>query len=78
MTPAVTLTRNQRLFLRAFAVWTVWVWGTRIWNVIGDHAHGAGFKAVHIVLAVVSVAFAVGTWIVTRSDVHDRDTVEAR
>jgi hypothetical protein len=59
------VTSKQRLFLRSFAVWTVWVWGTRIWNVIGDDSRGAGVKAVHIVLALVSVAFAVGTWIVT-------------
>ena len=48
--------------LRAFAAWTVWVWLTRIGNVIGDDSRGFGFKAVHVALALVSVAFAVVTW----------------
>jgi hypothetical protein len=60
------LNRNQRWVLRAFALWTVWVWGTRIWNVIGDDTRGTGFKVVHIVLALVSVAFAVATWMIAR------------
>ena len=48
--------------LRAFAVWTVWVWLTRIGNVLGDDERGFGFKAVHVALALVSVAFAAVTW----------------
>jgi hypothetical protein len=58
------MTRGQATLLRAFCVWTVWVWGTRIWNIWGDDARGTGFKVVHTVLAVVSVAFAVATWII--------------
>jgi hypothetical protein len=57
------MTRTQSLVLRAFAVWTVWVWGTRIWNIWGDD-HGVGFKVVHSVLALVSVAFAVACWVI--------------
>lgn len=58
------MNRREALVLRLFAAWTVWVWGTRIWNIIrdSDPAHGFGFKAVHVVLAVVSVAFAVVAW----------------
>jgi hypothetical protein len=58
------MTRRQSLVLRAFAVWTVFVWGTRMWNIWRDHApdHGAGFKLVHSALAVISVAFAVAAW----------------
>lgn len=51
--------------LRAFAVWTVWVWATRIWNILGDD-RSVGFKVVHSVLALVSVAFAVVTWGIVR------------
>ncbi len=51
--------------LRAFAVWTVWVWGTRIWNVLGDD-RSVGFKVVHSVLALVSVVFAVVCWGIVR------------
>jgi hypothetical protein len=60
------MTRGQATVLRAFCVWTVWVWGTRIWNIWGDEMRGTGFKVVHTVLAVVSVAFAVATWVIVR------------
>ena len=50
--------------LRAFAVWTVFVWGNRIANIVGDDGRSFGFKAVHVVLALVSVAFAVATWVI--------------
>jgi hypothetical protein len=52
--------------LYAFSVWTVWVWGTRIWNILGDDARSTGFKVVHTVLAIVSVAFAIAAWVVVR------------
>ena len=52
--------------LQAFALWTVWVWGTRIWNVLGDDERTTGFKVVHAVLALVSIAFAVATWLIAR------------
>jgi hypothetical protein len=60
------MTRREATVLRAFAIWTVWVWGTRIGNVLGDDDRSAAFKAVHVTLAVVSVLFAVATWVVTR------------
>ena len=67
------LSRRDSLVLRAFAVWTVWVWGTRIWNLVGDDERGTAFKVVHVVLALVSVAFAVATWaIVARRRVPSR------
>lgn len=55
------MSRRDALILRAAAVWTVWIWGTRIWNIWGDD-RGVGFKVVHTVLAVVSVAFAIAIW----------------
>lgn len=58
------MSRTSRIILRAFSLWTLWVWGTRIWNIVGDDSRSAGFKIVHIVLAAVSVAFAVATWII--------------
>ncbi len=67
------------LVLRAFALWTVYVWGTRIWNVVGDDGRSFGFKAVHVALAVVSVAFAVATWvIVSRVRRGPTERVDAR
>ena len=65
------MTRNQRLVLRAFSIWTVYVWGTRIWNTIGDDERSFAFKAVHVALALVSVVLAVAAWVVV-SQVHRR------
>jgi hypothetical protein len=58
------MTRRQALLLRAFAVWTVYIWVTLLWNIWHDHTkgHGVGFKLVHTVLAIISVAFAVAAW----------------
>ena len=48
---------RRRLFLTALAVWTIGVWAVRTPYIL-VHDHPAGFKAVHTVLAVVSVALA--------------------
>ena len=56
------MSRRDALVLRAFAAWTVYVWGTRMWNIVRDDGRGFAFKAVHMALALVSVAFAVATW----------------
>ena len=62
------MSRREAFVLRAFCVWTVWIWVTRVWNIWGDDARDFSFKAVHTVLAVVSIAFAVVAWrIVTRN-----------
>lgn len=58
------MTRSEAIVIRVFAVWTVWVWGTRIGNVIGDDARSFAFKAVHVVLASVSVLLAAASWVV--------------
>jgi hypothetical protein len=56
------------MVLRAFALWSLFVWGVLIRNMLKDHDHGFGFRAVHIGLAIVSLAFAAATWsIATRS-----------
>jgi predicted branched-subunit amino acid permease len=60
------MSRNEAVAIRAFALWTVWVWGTRVGNVIGDDARSTAFKVVHVALAAVSVVFAIGAWIVVR------------
>ena len=57
------VTRGQANLLRVFAIWTIWVWGTRIWNIWTDN-QGFGFKAVHTVLAVVSVGLAIAALVV--------------
>jgi hypothetical protein len=56
------MSRRDALVLRAAAAWTVWVWGTRLWNILGDDDRSMAFKIVHAVLALVSIAFAVAIW----------------
>ena len=60
--------RRRALFLAAVAVWNLWLWGTRIWNLLQDETpRTTGFIVVHAVLytASVLVALAVG-WLAWR------------
>jgi hypothetical protein len=61
------VSRRAALVLLAAAAWTLFVWLTRIGNVLGDD-RSTSFKVVHVALATVSVAFglAVG-WIGLRA-----------
>jgi len=71
------VTRAETIILRSAAVWTVFIWGTRIRNILGDETRSTGFKAVHSALAVVSVAFAAAIWVVvSRSRKRDRARAE--
>lgn len=45
------------VWIRAFAVWTIVVWSIRAVQ-IGGAGHGVAFKAVHTMLAIVSVGLA--------------------
>ena len=58
------MSRSSKLVLRAFALWTLYVWGTRMWNILQDGDTTTAFKVVHGVIAVISVAFAVATWVI--------------
>ena len=53
------MSRTDALILRTAAAWTIFIWVTRIRNILGDETRSTGFKAVHSVLALVSVAFAI-------------------
>ena len=63
------MSRSETLLLRAAALWTVFVWGIFLRNLLfGDTDRSTGFKVVHSVLAVVSLAFAAVIWsVATRS-----------
>jgi hypothetical protein len=52
------MTRFEALILRAAAAWTVFIWATRIRNILEDPAHSTRFKLVHSGLAAVSIVFA--------------------
>jgi hypothetical protein len=56
--------RARSTLLLAAAAWTIWVWVTRIWNILNDPTRDAAFKAVHSLLALVSIAFAVAIGVV--------------
>ena len=53
------MSKSDALVLRAAAAWTIFIWVTRIRNILGDETRSTGFKAIHTVLALVSVAFAI-------------------
>jgi hypothetical protein len=52
------LSRRASVVLLAAAAWTLFVWFTRIGNILDDDRSTA-FKVVHLGLAVVSVGFGV-------------------
>lgn len=57
------MSRRAAWVLIALFAWTVYVWGTRMWNMAGED-HSVGFVVVHAVIAAVSVAFgAAAGWI---------------
>ena len=55
------LARVEALVLRAFAAWTVAVWVVRIPMIALDD-RSVGFKVVHAVLGVISIALAALVW----------------
>jgi len=59
--------RSTARLIQAFAAWTLFIWLTRIWNILGDDERTASFKAVHSILALISVAFAVAALRAVRS-----------
>ena len=57
------MSRRTAWFLIALAAWTLWVWGTRIWIIAGQD-QSMGFKVVHTILAIGSIAFGLAAgWI---------------
>jgi small neutral amino acid transporter SnatA (MarC family) len=72
-----TLRARSSLLLAAGA-WTIWIWATRIWNIVGDPAHDTAFKAVHSLLALVSVAFGAALVVVGLRMRREERTPELR
>ena len=76
----MTLTRRQSHILLAAAVWTLYVWISRLVIMAGQD-ESAGFKVVHGILALVSIGFAVAIgkigWESRRSAPAKGDPVKA-
>ena len=61
------MSRRAAGVLLAAGIWTLFVWLTRISNILGDD-RSTSFKLVHVALAGVSVAFGVAIgWIGLRA-----------
>ncbi len=56
------MSRRDVLLLRSASIWTFFIWAVFVRNLIGNDEEGAGFKVVHLTLAVVSVALAAAIW----------------
>lgn len=66
--PPPSLSKRAAYVLLAAAAWTLFIWITRIGNILGDDDRSTGFKVVHVVLALISVAFAIAiAWIGLRA-----------
>jgi hypothetical protein len=74
------MTKVQANLLRGFSIWTVFVWATRIKNVFDQASRenrGTGFIVVHVIIGLVSVAFAATCWwIVTQNRGRNAPKVE--
>ena len=57
------MSRRAAWTLIALCVWTLWVWITRVWIIAGQD-QSMGFKVVHTILAIGSIAFGLAAgWI---------------
>jgi hypothetical protein len=61
------VSRRVAWFLIALSAWTLYVWITRV-VIIAGQDQSTGFKVVHDVLAVISIAFGIGAgWLGIRA-----------
>jgi len=66
------MNRSSIWILRAAGIWALWVWAVLIRNMANDHTHSTGFRVVHIVLAVISIGFAVATIVIAQQQSRRR------
>jgi hypothetical protein len=57
------MSKRSAKVLVAACIWTLYVWITRMWNIAQDD-HSFGFKAVHAVLAVISIGFGIAVGVI--------------
>lgn len=57
--PSAATHRTRAHLLLVIAAWQVWMWGTRLVNILGSgEEYSTGFVVVHAVLFTVSFGFA--------------------
>ncbi len=54
--------RRDALIIRVTTAWTVLIWAVFLRNLFGDDEHSTGFKMVHSLIALVSLALAAASW----------------
>lgn len=56
------MTKKHVWIIRAASIWTFYVWGVLVRNMVVDRTDSLAFRAVHIGLAIISFAFALAIW----------------
>jgi hypothetical protein len=69
----VTLSKRAAWVLLAAAAWTVFIWVNFIRNIVGQDDRSTGFKVVHVVLAVISIAFAAAITVIVYRGMKQKD-----
>jgi hypothetical protein len=64
------------VILRASALFTVWIWVVLIRNMAIASHDSWSFRLIHIALGIVSIAFAVATWVITNNSRRFAKSVE--
>lgn len=72
---ATPWTRRLVIGVTLLAVWTIGLWLVRGIGILLDSNHDAGFKTVHTVLMLVSIALAAGAWRVVRREPRSTSSV---
>ena len=52
--------------VRISAIWSIWVWSVLVRNMVVAKNDTWEFRAVHIVLAIISFGFAIATLVIAR------------
>jgi hypothetical protein len=71
------MSRRAAWTLVALCVWTLWVWITRMWNILGQD-QSMGFKVVHTILAIGSIAFGLAAGSIGYRALRSRDREAGR
>jgi len=71
------MSRKAAWTLIALCAWTLWVWITRMWIIAGQD-QSMGFKVVHTILALGSIAFGLAAGRIGLRSLRSREEMEHR